>query len=234
MYSVWVNSGAVLVGGLIGTLMRGGIAERFRTAVTQGLALCVLLIGIMGAVQTQDAMNTIVSVALGCLLGEALKIEQRLDRAGDWAQRRFARGDSGFSEGFVSATLLFCVGAMAIVGSMEAGLSGNGATLLAKSALDGVFALIFASTMGPGVLLSIVPLTLYQGGIALLSRQVGALLSASVVQQMSAAGSVLIMGLGLNMLEAGKARIRVGNMLPAMFIPILYEPVVNWLSRLFG
>lgn len=228
MYGVWVNALTVILGGFLGTLLRGGIPERFRSILNHALALCVLLIGITGAIRTNDMMLLIVCMVLGALCGEALKIEDALDRLGDRAKERFAKNDSGFAQGFVSATLLFCVGSMAIIGSMEAGMSGNGATLMAKSVLDGVSSVIFASTMGPGVMLSAVPLTVYQGGIALLSKVAGQVLSAEMINEMSAVGSVLIMGLGLNMLGVmGEKRIKVGNLLPAIFLPIAYILITN-------
>ncbi len=233
MYGVLINAAAVLVGGLIGLLLRGGISTRFRSIVSQGLALCVFLIGVMNAIKTADMMCVIVSIVLGAVLGEALKIEQRLDHLGDIAQKKLSGGnDSRFSEGFVTATLLFCVGAMAVVGSMEAGLTGNASTLLAKSALDGVSSVIFASAMGPGVILSLVPLTIYQGGIALAAHIVGPVLSSAVINEMSAVGGLLIIALGLNMLEATKTRIRVANLLPAIFLPIVYLPLYQWISTM--
>ncbi len=222
MIGVWVNSMAVIVGGLIGTWLRGGISKHYQDAVNRGLALCVLVIGISGAIQTERMMLVILSVVLGTLAGEALKIEDRLDCLGNWAQRRFASGDSGFSQGFINATLLFCVGSMAVVGSLEAGLQGKADTLLAKSVLDGVSSIIFASSMGPGVILAVVPLTLYQGGIALMAMTLGSFLPDAAVLEMSATGSVLIIGLGINMLGVMKERIRVGNMLPAILIPAIY------------
>lgn len=233
MYGVWINAAAVLAGGLVGILLRGGISLRFRNIVSQGLALCVLLIGITNAIKTADMMCVIVSVVLGALLGEALKIEQRLDKVGEIAQKRFAGdADNRFSEGFVTATLLFCVGAMAVVGSLQAGLANDASTLLAKSALDGVSSVIFASAMGPGVILSLVPLTLYQGGIALAAHIVGPVLSEAVINEMSAVGGLLIIALALNMLEATKTRIRVANLLPAIFIPIAYLPLYQFISRM--
>ncbi len=232
MYSVLVNAAAVLIGGLIGLLLRGGISARFKTIITQGLGLCVLLIGVMNAIKTADMMCVIVSIVLGAVLGEALKIEQRLDKVGDFAQKRFAgSGDSRFSEGFVTATLLFCVGAMAVVGSLQAGLTGDGTTLLAKSALDGVASVIFASAMGPGVILSLVPLTIYQGGIALAAHIVGPVLSDAVINEMSAVGGLLIVSLSLNMLELTRTRIRVANLLPAIFLPIAYLPFYQWITK---
>lgn len=222
MIGVWVNSLAVILGGLAGTWLRGGIPDRFRDSINMVLALCVLVIGISGAITTQNMMLVILSIVIGTIAGEAIRIEHHLDRLGNWAQSRFARGDNSFSQGFISATLLFCIGSMAVVGSLEAGLQNKADTLLAKSALDGVAAIIFASSMGPGVILSVVPLTIYQGGIALLASFLGNFLPEAAILEMSATGSVMIMGLGFNMLGIMKDRIRVGNMLPGLFIPAVY------------
>lgn len=222
MWGVWANAAAVIVGGLIGSRLRGGIPKRFSNSINMGLALCVLLIGISGAIQTQNIMLVIISIVLGTVIGELLRIEDRLDALGAWAQKKLARDDDSFSKGFINATLLFCVGSMAVVGSLEAGLQNKADTLLAKSILDGVSALIFASSWGTGVILSIVPLTIYQGGIALLAMGLGNFLSETAILEMSATGSLLILALGINMLGAAKERIRIGNMLPAMFIPAIY------------
>ncbi len=230
MVGIWANFAAVVVGGLVGNLLRGGIPERYRRSIHAGLALCVLLIGMQGALQTSNVLAVILSIVIGTIIGEALRIEDRLDRLGDWAQRRFAKNDEGFAAGFVNATLLFGVGAMAVVGSLEAGLSGKADTLLAKAALDGVSAVIFGSTFGLGVVFSAVPLTLYQGGIALLSGVLAPLLTDSLIAEMSAVGSILIIALSINMLELTKERIRVGNMLPAILIPCVYFPVAQWLA----
>lgn len=222
MLGVWVNSIAVIIGGLVGTWLRGGISDRYRSSINMGLALCVLVIGISGAIQTQNMMLVIISIVIGTVIGEAVGIERRLDIVGNWAQQRFSKDDSGFSQGFINATLLFCIGSMAVVGSMEAGLQNKPDTLLAKSALDGVSAIIFASSMGAGVILSVVPLTLYQGGIALLAMLMGSFLPEAAILEMSATGSIMIIGLGVNMLGIMNERIRVGNMLPALFIPAIY------------
>ncbi len=222
MLGVWVNSIAVILGGLAGTWLRGGIPEKYKNSINMGLALCVLVIGIAGAITTQNMMLVILSIVIGTAAGEAINIEHHLDRVGSWAQNRFAKNDSGFSQGFINATLLFCIGSMAVVGSLEAGLQNKPDTLLAKSALDGVSAVIFASSMGPGVILSVIPLTIYQGGIALLAGLLGNFLPEAAILEMSATGSIMIIGLGLNMLGIMKDRIRVGNMLPALIIPAVY------------
>ncbi|MDO4546543.1 MAG: DUF554 domain-containing protein [Clostridia bacterium] len=233
MYGVWFNALTVIIGGITGCALRGGIPAKFRSTINYGLALCVMVIGISGAIETQNVMGVIVSVIIGSILGEALRIDDGLERIGQFAQSKFSGSDDSFSQGFVSATLLFCVGAMAVVGSLDAGISGNGDTLMAKSVLDGVSAAIFASTLGPGVILSAAPMTLYQGGIALLASQIEPYLTDYMVVELSAVGSVLIIGLSLNMLDILKQRIRVANMLPAMVVIIAYIPLADWLKSLF-
>ena len=206
----------------MGSRLRGGIPEKYKDTIGYALALCVLTIGIQGAIQTENMMLMIVSAVVGSLIGEALRLEDRLDSLGAWVQKRLAKDDDGFSQGFISATLLYCVGSMAVVGSIEAGLQNKPDTLLAKAVLDGVSALILSSSMGMGVALSALPLLAYQGAIALLAMLLGNFLPAEAIAEVSATGSLLIIGLGFNMLGFSKARIRVGNMLPAILIPAVY------------
>ena len=222
MLGLWVNAATIIVGALIGSRLKDGLSERFKETVGYALALCVLTIGIQGAVRTENMMLMIVSAVLGSLCGEALQLEKRLDDLGAWVQKRLAREDDGFSQGFISATLLYCVGSMAVVGSIEAGMLNKPDTLLAKAVLDGVSALILSSSMGLGVALSALPLILYQGAIALLAMLLGNFLPSEAVAEVSATGSLLIIGLGFNMLGLSDKRIRVGNMLPAIFIPAIY------------
>lgn len=206
----------------MGSRLRGGIPEKYKDTIGYALALCVLTIGIQGAIQTENMMLMIISAVVGSLIGEALRLEDRLDSLGAWVQKRLAKDDDGFSQGFISATLLYCVGSMAVVGSIEAGLQNKPDTLLAKAVLDGVSALILSSSMGMGVALSALPLLAYQGGIALLAMLLGNFLPAEAIAEVSATGSLLIIGLGFNMLGFSKARICVGNMLPAILIPAVY------------
>lgn len=233
MLGVWVNCAGVVLGGLLGTFLRGGIPKKYQTALNQVLALCVLVIGVSGAIETANVLIVIISAVVGTLVGELLRIEHGLDKLGEWAQARFSRGAGGFAEGFVNATLLFSVGAMAVVGSLEAGLSGNADTLLAKSVIDTVSAVIFASTFGVGVVFSAIPLTIYQGGIAALAGVLAPFLTDALINEMSAVGSLLIIGLSINMLGLTKERLRVGNMLPAMLVPCAYFPIAEWLGKLF-
>jgi hypothetical protein len=217
-----VNTGAILIGTFLGLLVKQGIQENYSKAVIKAISLAVLIIGISGALKTENFLLVILSMAVGTLLGTALKIEARLDKLGERLNQRFGRGDSPFVEGFVTASLIFCVGAMAVVGAIESGLQGNHETLFAKSLLDGITSLILSSTLGIGVLFSAVVVFLYQGAITLLASSLAPILTEQVVTEMSAVGGILILGLGLNILEIGKERIPVGNMLPAVFLPILF------------
>ena len=234
MLGIWANPAAIVLGGLLGCLLRGGIREKYKATINYGLALCVMIIGISGALKTQNTLCMIVSVIVGSVIGEWLRIEDGIGRLGDWAQGKLSQGDTGFSAGFVNASLLFCVGAMAVVGALEAGLQNKPDTLLAKSALDGVFSIILASTYGPGVIFSAVPILLYQGGIALLAGVLSPLLTDALINEMSAVGSLLIVAIGINSLDCLKSRIRVGNMLPAILIPCAYLPLTGWLGTIFG
>lgn len=232
MTGVLVNFATVVVGGLIGSFIRKGVPDRLRAAITNGIALCVLVIGVSGAIETQNQLLMIICIVVGTLIGEALNIERGIEKLGGGVQRMFS-GGSGFAEGFVSATLLFSVGSMAVVGSLDASF-GNNATLLAKAALDGVSALMFASTYGWSVALAAVPLTLYQGLIALLAVWVKPYLGADVIVEMKAVGSVMIIALSVNMLGLLKeGKLRVANMLPSMFLPILALPLEAWIRGLF-
>ena len=222
MLGIWANPAAIVLGGLLGCLLRGGIQEKYKATINYGLALCVMIIGISGALQTRNTLCVIVSVIVGSVIGEGLRIEDGIGRLGDWAQSKLSKGDTGFSAGFVNASLLFCVGAMAVVGALEAGLQNKPDTLLAKAMIDGVASIIFASTFGIGVAFAALPLTLYQGGIALLAGVLSPLFTDALIRELSAVGSVLIIGIGINMIGVMKDRIRVGNMLPAVLVPCLW------------
>jgi uncharacterized protein len=213
-----VNALAIIGGGLLGLIFRKGIPARYNVTVMQGISLAVILIGLKTALKSDDLLLVIFSLAIGGVAGEAMRIEDHIERLGKWLEERFSRPGSGFSKGFVTASLIYCVGSMAIVGSLESGLSGNHETLFAKSVLDGISSVIFASSFGIGVLLSSASVFLYQGAITLTAGFVKPFLIPPVVDQMSAAGGLLITAVGLNLLQV--VRIRVGNMLPAIFVPL--------------
>ncbi len=221
MLGTIVNTLSIVVGSLIGLFFRGGIPEKYSKTIMHAIGLAVVLIGIKTALKTDAILMVIISLAAGSFIGELLRIEDRLDQLGHWIGRRISRDSAGVSKGFVFASLLYCVGAMAIVGSMESGLSGNHQTLFAKSFLDGIGSIIFASTLGIGVLFSAVSVFVYQGLITLTASSIRQFLVPEVVAQMSAVGGLLILAIGINLLEIKK--IKIGNMLPAIFVPLVYQ-----------
>lgn len=213
-----VNSAAILVCGAVGLFAGKLLSPRIQKAVTSALALLVMSVAIPGIDDSQKPLVPILSMILGVLIGELLDLDKAVNRFGDWLQRKTG-GRGRITEGFVTGTVVFVIGAMSIMGSLSSGLSGDHTILYSKSVLDGVSALIFASTMGVGVLLSAVPLFLCQGGIALLAALLSPYLAADVVAEINAVGSLLIMAISLNML--GVTKIRVLNLVPAMLLPIL-------------
>lgn len=228
MVGTLINTVAILVGTALGLLLRKGIPERLRETVVQGQGLCVILIGLSGALKTGDTLCMIICMVAGALIGAAINIEKRLNDLGAFLERKVTRGTGetgSVAKGFVTASLLFCVGAMAIVGAMDSGLRGDHSTLIAKSALDGISAIFFASSLGIGVGLSAFAVLIYQGAIALLAMWIEPLLTEMVITEMSAVGGLLIMGIGLNMIY--DKHIPVGNLLPAIFLPMLYIPLTG-------
>ena len=236
MLATIINVILILLGSAAGLLFKNLISERLMSILTHALGLCVLGIGISSMIGTQDTLCVIVCMAAGTVLGHAIDIEGRLEGAGDLLRARLLKGGGGnsrFTEGFVSAAVLFCVGAMAITGSIEAGLNHNYEIIISKGVIDGVTSISFAATMGVGVAFSTIPLLVYQGGITLLAGWVGPYLPGAVITEMTAVGGTLIAAIAVNMLGLGREKIKVGNMLPAMFLPILYIPLAGWLGGLF-
>jgi len=233
-----INVAAVLSGATIGILIKGGLPKRFQDTMTGAIALCTMFIGISGAmsgllaltegaIETRDTMMMIGSLILGALTGEWIDIEKRLENLGEWCKARTTGGqDKGgsFVEAFVNSSLLFCVGAMAIVGSLEDGLNHNYDVLFAKSIMDGVMAIVFTASLGIGVYFSVIPIIIYQGGITFLAGFVRPYLNEAVISRMSFVGSILIFALGINLLFGKK--VKIGNLLPAMFYPLLLQFVL--------
>ena len=216
-----INAAAVLLGGTIGLLFRGRIPEKFSENIIRAIGLCSCIIGIKGAIQG-DLMLLVVSLALGAFVGELLHIEDGLNNFGQWLQNKLSRKEktSRFAEGFVTATLLFCVGAMSIVGSIESGLRGDRTLIMTKSILDGTSSMIFASSYGVGVLFSAAVILVYQGSIEHFAGYLQTVLTDALVMQISAAGSVMILGIGLNMTL--NAKIKVANLLPGLVFAAIY------------
>lgn len=215
-----------LAGRFSGVLPAGSVklGERLQTIIMQGVALCVLYLGISGSLDGQNTLIAILSMVLGAILGELLDLDRRMRSLGDWVQKKTERlalgsGNASVSEGFVTASLLFCVGAMAIVGALQDGLTGDHSTLFAKALLDGISAIVFGASLGIGVAFSAVAVFLYQGIIAVLASFLSPFLGDAVIAEMTCVGSLLIIALGTNMLNVTK--IKVMNLVPAIFLPIL-------------
>lgn len=225
MLGTIVNTVAIIAGSLLGVSLRRGIPDRYKETVIAAIGLVVLLIGLKNALQTDDLLLVIISLTLGAVLGEMMHIEERIEAVAYWIGNRLGRAGDGVAQGFVTASLVFCVGAMGIVGALESGLTGNHQTLFAKSMLDGVTSIIFASTLGIGVLFSSAAVFIYQGAITFLAVYLKPSLTPVVVTQMSAVGGLLIVAIGLNILDISK--LRLGNMLPGLFIPLVYDAVLS-------
>ena len=232
-----VNICTIIAGGALGLVLKKVLAKRITDTIMQGIALAVVVIGISGTLSaaftirdgtivSEHVLIMIISLALGALIGELLRIEDRLEAFGGFCERKLTKPneESTFAQGFVTATLVFCVGSMAIVGSLEDGMNQNSDILIAKSIIDGIAAMVFASTMGIGVLFSALTVGLYQGTLTVLAVFLAPFFSTEVVMQMSLVGSILIMSIGLNMLKISK--IKTGNLLPAIFIPAIYHLIM--------
>jgi uncharacterized membrane protein YqgA involved in biofilm formation len=226
MLGTFVNALAIIAGSLLGLVFSKGIADNYKEIIMSGVGLSVVLIGVKSALTSNDLMVVIFSVILGALLGEAAKIEKRLEQLGKFLESKVANKSSdtsSFARGFVTASLVFCVGSMAIVGSLESGLTGNHQTLFAKSVLDGVTSVIFASAMGLGVMFSAAAVFLYQGLITMTAVFMKNFLVPETIAQMTSVGGLLIMAIGFNMLKI--TTIRVGNLIPGIFLPLVWFAV---------
>lgn len=220
MLGTIVNSLAIVVGGLIGFFFKNIIPEKLSDSLLKASAMAVIAVGIKLSLVGEDLTLLIVALIIGTLIGELVNIEGKLDNLGAFVESKFKNKESNITQGFVSCTLVYCVGSMAIVGSIQSGLTGNHEILFSKAVLDGIISISMAVSMGIGVVFSSISVFLYQGSITILAQFLQSVLSDVVVGEMTAIGGVMIMAIGLNFLEI--KRIKVGNMIPAVFIPIIY------------
>lgn len=229
MKGTLVNAAAVLSGSAVGLLLKRGMPERYQHTIMQGLALAVGVIGLQMAFKTQNMLIVILSIVMGAIIGEALNLDALLAKFGDWLTVKLGTQYGNVGEGFVTASLVYCVGAMAVVGSIQDGLTGDASTLYAKSMLDGVSAVVFASTLGIGVALSSISVIVYQGSITLLAGAFSTLLTEQIITELTAVGGVLIIAISILMLEVKK--IKVANLLPAIpaavIITALWSMYIN-------
>ncbi|MGI6733676.1 MAG: DUF554 domain-containing protein [Anaerovoracaceae bacterium] len=230
MIGVLVNTATVIIGSMIGLLFKKGISKRFTDAIMIGIGLCTIYIGISGALKGENTLILIVSMVVGAVMGTWLDIDGRINALGDWIGSRFKKADSSsvsVAEGFVTASLLFCVGAMTIVGSLNAGLTGDNEMLFTKSLLDLISSAILSVSLGIGVMFAAAFVFVFQGSIVLLAQSLQPILTDSAIAEITCAGSVMIIALGLNLI--GLTKIKVANYLPA----IIVAPLACWILTLF-
>ncbi len=221
MLGVVINTAAVIVGSLVGLLLKKGIPESVKDIVMKGIALCTMYIGIQGALKGENTLVLIISIVLGSIIGQSLDLDKQLNNFALKLENKFKKPgeETSIAQGFIAASLLFCVGAMTIVGSLQAGLTGNNEMLITKSTLDLISSCIFASALGIGVLFSASFVFIFQGTIVLLAQYISPFLGDYVIAEMTCAGSILILGLSLNIL--GVTNLKIMNYLPAIFLPII-------------
>ena len=219
MIGVMVNVLTVMIGSVVGLLLKRGIPERVTEALMTGIGLCTIFIGVSGALEGDNTLVLILSMAIGSVIGTLLDIDHQLNRLAEYVERRFKQenGKITVAEGFVTASLLFCVGAMTIVGSLQAGLTGDCEMLYTKATLDLISSCVLSASLGAGVLLAVFFVLGFQGGLVLLARFIAPFLTEYAIAEMTCAGSVLIIALGLNLI--GVTKIRVANYLPVILIP---------------
>jgi len=222
-----INAIAIIVGGALGLLFRKGFPERIAQTTLQVLGLFTLVVGLGMAIQGQELIMVLISLALGAALGEWLDIEDRLERFGHWLEERLNLREGSPAKGFIYASLLYCVGSMAIVGSITDGLKGDSSILVTKAIMDGIISIPFAASMGYGVLGSAVPILIYQGGLTLLASKIQFFFTPVMVRELTSVGGVIVIGIGINIL--GLQKVRVGNFIPALIFIIL----ILYLKTLF-
>lgn len=227
MLGTIVNTIAVMVGSLLGVILKSGISDKYKTIILQGNGLAVILIGLKMAFKANNELIVIISLAIGGIIGEFLKIDYYLDRVGYILQEKTGVKDGDFVKGFVTASIIMGVGAMALMGALESGITGNHKILYAKSTLDFITSTVLSASLGIGVLFSAIPVFLFQGSVTLVATWIKDFLTDPVVAYMSATGGLLIVGIGLNIL--GLKKINIANLLPAIFVAIVITILaVNW------
>ena len=227
-----VNAVAIIVCALAGCFLIRGIPSRFEEIMKKAIGLSIIYIGVKGALDNQRVLLLIMSMVAGAAIGELINIDNLMNRIGLWAERKLGmdakaneESTRSFSKGFVTASILYCSGSMAIVGSMQSGLIGNHETLFAKSILDGAISIVFGASMGIGVAFSAIPVFLYQSAIVLASMALRNFLTPEIIREMSAVGSLIVAAIGFNFLSIKE--IKVANFIPAIFIPLVYMLIEN-------
>ena len=219
MFGTIINVIAVVIGSFLGLILRSKLPKRITNTAFHGVGLFTIILGIIMAIKTSNILIMIFSIVIGALVGEIIDIDKWINIFGEWLKKNFKGKNERFSEGFITAFLLYCMGSMTILGAIEEGLGGIPNLLVAKSVLDGFSSIILAATMGIGVLFSFIPLLLFQGGLTLLASNMQNILTGSIINELSAVGGILLLGLGITILDIKK--IKIINMLPSLIIVVI-------------
>ena len=236
MLAVIINAAGIALGSVFGIIFRGKISQKLVDALMVAMGLVVIVIGVQSAVGSNDLLCVVLSLTFGSLAGELLHIDRGLDNVGNRVRgalkgKKFADGQ--FADSFITASILFGVGTMAILGSIEAGINKNYSILFTKTVMDTISSAALTAALGIGVGFSLIPVFLWQGLICLLAGVLAPLFSAEIIAEMSAVGGAIFIGMGLNMTNVTDRKINVSNMIPALLIPLIYVPLSTWLSGLF-
>lgn len=235
MFGVLANTVMVLIGGAVGTLFRSRIKGELIDTLMASMGLVIIVIGIDGAAGVSDILAVVVCLAIGGIIGQLMQLQSFFDNLGERIRAKFQNtrfADGSFGEGLVTASVLFCVGTMAIMGSIEAGINSNYTILITKGVIDMVSAIAFSAAMGIGVAGAAIPVFIWEGALTLLAAVVAPYLGAEVIADMSAVGGAIFIGMGLNMIGICDRKISVSNMIPAIILPVIYVPVYNWIAGL--
>lgn len=236
LFGAIFNTISVIIGGIIGTLFGSAISEKVSSAIITALGLIAMVLGFSFSTKTSDILIVMICLVIGTIIGVSLNLDDRMEASAGFIQKKLAGtrfGHGKFAEAFISTTILFCIGTMTVVGSIESGLNNNHTILITKSIMDMISSVVFASALGGGVLLSALSVFVIEGGLTLIASLATPILTTSVVNEMSAVGGVLFIGLAINLMGISNKKIKIGDMLPAIFIPIIYMPIADWITHLF-
>lgn len=219
MFGTLINIIAIIIGSVFGLVIHSRLPKKITDTAFHGVGLFTIILGVMMAVKTNNLLIMIFSIVIGAIVGEIVDIDKRINGFGDWLKKKFKTKNEGFSEGFITAFLLFCMGSMTILGAFEDGIYGTPNLLVAKSVLDGFSSIVLAATMGIGVLFSFIPLLFFQGGLTIFASYMQSVFTDIMINELTAVGGVILLGLGISMLEIKK--IRILNMLPSLIIVVI-------------
>jgi len=219
MYGTLINAAAVILGSIIGLIINSKIPKKITNTAFHGVGLFTIVFGIMMAIKTNNFLIMIFSIVIGAVIGEIIDVDKRINSFGDWLKKKYITTNERFSEGFITAFMLYCMGSMTILGAFEEGIYGMPNLLVAKSVLDGFSSIVLAATMGIGVFFSFVPLIIFQGGLTLFASNMQNIFTEVIITELTAVGGVILLGLGITMLEIKK--IRILNMLPCLVIVVI-------------